>query len=186
MSSLMKSRMKNNQMILVYTDGSCYQGVGGYGAVVIMGDKKKTFFSSKRFTNTTSNRMEARAILAAIKHIKPGYHVNIFTDSQYCQKMFSACLHHTDVNRLREFKNYDLWSEIYEALQMHQKHKSVMSISWVRAHDGNLYNEEADRLASKGKNQHEIQECQDEETYNKNKGTYARSKKFVKNRKFSR
>lgn len=120
--------------------------------------------------------MEARAIMAAVKKIKPGYHINIFTDSQYCQKMFTHCLTFKNVNRLKEFENFDLWSELYWDLDHHKKNGSVMSISWVRAHDGNPYNEKADQLAAKGARQEEKQKCQDDVVYNRKKNRYAKHK----------
>jgi len=172
--------MTKTTNILVYTDGACTNGEGGFGAVIMMGDKKKKFFSQKKYIFTTNNRMEARAILSAVKKIKPGYHVNIFTDSQYCQKMFNKCLTHKSVDSLREYANFDIWSEMYQELINHKNLGSVMSISWVRGHDGNSFNEEADRLAEKGFNQPESEPCQNEANYKQKKGSYATTKKKKK------
>ncbi len=76
-----------NQQITIYTDGSSRgnPGPGGYGAVLLYGDRRKEL--SAGYRKTTNNRMELMAVIAALEGLKKsGLQVTIYTDSQYIIK----------------------------------------------------------------------------------------------------
>ena len=73
--------------VVIYTDGSSRgnPGPGGYGALLMYGDKKKEL--SQGYRKTTNNRMELMAVIAALEAMKkPGLNIRIYTDSQYIVK----------------------------------------------------------------------------------------------------
>ena len=70
--------------IVIYTDGSSRgnPGPGGYGAILMWGDKVKEM--SGAFKRTTNNRMELLAVIQALNALKTkDLPITIFTDSKY-------------------------------------------------------------------------------------------------------
>ena len=140
---------KTKGIIQVYTDGSYnqYKGVGGYGAVIFMNNRMKKFSSAVSYVDTSVHRMEVRAILAVLKRIKPGYSIDIYSDSEYCTEMIRKWHEdrfiHGKVNRV-------LWAELFKHMDRHISNGSNIKVSWIRGHAGNTFNEMADELASIG------------------------------------
>jgi ribonuclease HI len=72
---------------VVYTDGSCHTAlrIGAWVAILLIGPEKITL--SETVTDTTHNRMELTAVIAAIQHVLLHYRhvtqVQVFSDSQY-------------------------------------------------------------------------------------------------------
>ena len=70
--------MQNSQLI-IYTDGAARgnPGRGGYGVIMMFGDKRKEISAGYRLT--TNNRMELMAVIAALESLKekehPCYHL---------------------------------------------------------------------------------------------------------------
>ena len=139
-------------MYEVYTDGACYPnpGIGSY-AYVILCNNRIEHQSSNTHLETTNNRMELMAAIAALSHIEKYYEVfdeviTLYTDSKYLQLTMSK-------NKLRiwrkrdlktdPIKNIDLWTEL-EYLN------GLFNIKWkwVRGHSGNFWNEYVDKLAA--------------------------------------
>ena len=69
----------------VFTDGASHgnPGPGGWGAVVVR-DDEVVQQRYGRSPDTTNNRMELRALMAAFEMIDPGDDVTIWSDSQLC------------------------------------------------------------------------------------------------------
>lgn len=68
----------------IYTDGSSRgnPGPGGYGVVLLWGDKRKEISAGYRLT--TNNRMELMAVIVALQNLtKKNIPLTIYTDSQY-------------------------------------------------------------------------------------------------------
>ncbi len=131
----------------MYTDGACSRnpGPGGWGAVLIYGDniKKISGYSGE----TTNNIMELTAFIEGAKILKEKCRVDVFTDSKYLVESATKWLDNWENNGWKtsgrkEVKNIGLWKEISDIIRMHQ-----ISFHWVKGHDGNVYNEECDRLA---------------------------------------
>ena len=136
----------------IYTDGSCIgnPGNGGWAAIII--DDKETKKISGSEKNTTNNRMELLAPINALKGMKPGVEIKIFTDSQYVKNGITEWINNWLANNWKtskkeDVKNKDLWIKLYNL------NKSLnVQWNWVKAHDGNPMNEEVDFLAKKAAN----------------------------------
>ncbi|MFQ3230832.1 MAG: ribonuclease HI, partial [Reinekea sp.] len=75
-----------NKSVTLYTDGGCRgnPGPGGWGAVLIWGDKKKKLYGSE--LDTTNNRMELLAAIEGLNALKRTMDVQLYTDSQYVKQ----------------------------------------------------------------------------------------------------
>ena len=62
--------MQDNKQLIIYTDGSSRgnPGPGGYGAILIWGEKSKEISAGYRLT--TNNRMELLAVIKALEALK--------------------------------------------------------------------------------------------------------------------
>ncbi len=134
--------------ITIYTDGACLKnpGPGGYGAVLIHGDRIKEI--SKGFPDTTNNRMELLGVISALETLRYPCEVVVFTDSQYIAKAINqGWLNKWQQNGWKtsnrsDVKNKDLWQEMIRLIKEH----SVV-FKWVKGHSGDHYNERCDVLA---------------------------------------
>ena len=138
--------------ILVHTDGSCIgnPGPGGW-AVVLQSMDGSLQLNQKELSghvpDTTNNRMELSAAIAALEAIKnKELPVIIRTDSSYLANGMTKWLEGWKRQgwKNRDGKpvpNWDLWErlDIFNDRRVHWQ--------WVRAHDGNELNEVADKLA---------------------------------------
>ena len=132
--------MKEANRIDIYTDGACSYNPGpaGLGVVLIYKGYKKEI--SKYIGEATNNIAELTAIKVGLESIKKSHRnipTVIYTDSQYCHGMFTK-----DWNPK---KNVELISEIRTLLLDFR----YLGFKWVKAHNGNQYNELADQLAVK-------------------------------------
>lgn len=136
-------------MILnIYTDGSCRpSNPGKCGAgVVILNDENKVVHSISEYLGEgTNNIAELSSIKIALEWIiknQEHYKIsswdshNIYTDSNYAVGLFTK--------NWNPKKNKELVKEVRGLLEDFPN----TSISWVKAHNGNKYNEMADQLAN--------------------------------------
>lgn len=134
-------------MIEIYTDGSCLENPGNGGWAAIINDEGKIEKISGSEKNTTNNRMELMAPIAALSKITKKKRVQIFTDSQYVKMGITNWIHNWIKNnwqtsKKEDVKNKDLWLNLYKLTQSHD-----VEWHWVKAHAGNTLNEEVDTLA---------------------------------------
>ena len=134
-------------MIEIYTDGSCLENPGNGGWAAIINDDGKIEKISGSEKNTTNNRMELMAPIAALSKITKKKKVQIFTDSQYVKMGITNWIHNWIKNnwqtsKKEDVKNKDLWLNLYKLTQSHE-----VEWHWVKAHAGNTLNEEVDALA---------------------------------------
>jgi len=134
-------------MIEIYTDGSCLENPGNGGWAAIINDDGKIEKISGSEKNTTNNRMELMAPIAALSKITKKKKVQIFTDSQYVRMGITNWIHNWIKNnwqtsKKEDVKNKDLWLNLYKLTQSHD-----VEWHWVKAHAGNTLNEEVDALA---------------------------------------
>lgn len=135
-----------SHQLLIYTDGAARgnPGPGGYGIVLIWGDKQKEISAGYRLT--TNNRMELMAVIVALESLnKQGIPVTIYTDSKYIvdtvQKGWLDNWIRTQFKGGK--KNKDLWLRYHAiALQFHVR------FVWVKGHADNKYNNRCDELAT--------------------------------------
>ena len=112
------NKEKPMKPIIIYTDGACRnnqkdENLGAYAYKLIYGDKIKTF--AKVIPNTTNNKMELQAVIAALKAIKPTcrhYNVYLYTDSMYVVKGYTEWLNTWKKNNYNKIKNPELWKEL--------------------------------------------------------------------------
>lgn len=136
--------------IKIFTDGAVKGnpgGPGGYAAVLIRGDKKRTIvgFDPK----TTNNRMELRAAIAGILALHRRCRIEIWTDSEYLHKGMTQWVpgwkkRSWKTRDGKDVANQDMWSFLSNLELIHD-----ITWKWVRGHTGSKWNEKADRLAGK-------------------------------------
>jgi ribonuclease HI len=144
--------MKNLEKIEIYTDGSCLgnqfsRSDGGYGAIVITPDE--TIELAQGYRDTTNNRMELRAVIAALQTVQFESDITVFSDSKYVIDAFNQRWIDSWIKRgwrksnHKPVENQDLWKELLEYV-----HGLKMRWVWVKGHSGNAFNERADFLAN--------------------------------------
>ena len=130
--------------IIIYTDGAALgnPGPGGYGVVMLFGDRRKEI--SEGYRLTTNNRMELLAVIVALEHLKKeNLEVTIYSDSQYVVNSIEKKWVHGWVKKgFKGKKNEDLWTRF---LIVYDKHKVKMV--WVKGHSGLKENERCDVLS---------------------------------------
>lgn len=141
-----RKRDKKGKVIpdyICYTDGSCdnmsYHKAGGAAYIVVntaTGEIEKV--KTHHCLHTTNNRMEMLAILSAVNACPKGSTIEIRTDSQYSIKMFA----NTKWVIREGVKNPDLIRKYRDCA----KGKKVI-LTWVKGHNGDNMNEQADCLA---------------------------------------
>jgi ribonuclease HI len=133
--------------VIIYTDGACSgnPGPGGWAAILRFGPHEKVLQGGASLT--TNNRMELRAVIAALRTLTRPCRVEVFTDSEYLRRGVTEWLARWRRNgwltaSKQPVKNQDLWRDLHAALQPHQ-----VKWRWVRGHAGSELNERADQLA---------------------------------------
>ncbi len=131
------------QTITIYTDGACKgnPGIGGYGAILEYNGHRKEICGYE--LTTTNNRMELTAVIEALKLIKHQCNVKVYTDSQYVQKGMTEWISGWKQKNWSKVKNVDLWQELDTLANEHK-----VTWHWVKAHNGDKWNERADELAN--------------------------------------
>lgn len=137
----------------IYTDGACRgnPGPGGWGAVLMYGEKTKEIYGGEN--NTTNNRMELMAAIRALEALNRGCELTLYTDSQYVRKGITEWIMNWKKRgwktaAKKPVKNADLWQMLDEQVNKHS-----VNWVWVKGHAGNEGNELADDLANKGVDQ---------------------------------
>ncbi len=130
--------------VTIYTDGACSgnPGKGGYGLVMLFGDKRKEM--SAAFELTTNNRMELMAVIVALQQLKnANFGIDIHTDSKYvCDAIEKGWLASWVKKGFKGKKNPDLWMKLLPLLKQFD-----VKFHWVKGHAGHPLNERCDELA---------------------------------------
>ena len=136
--------------VTIYTDGACSgnPGPGGWGALLQFGEHERELKGGER--NTTNNRMELTAAIAALETLKRACKIHLHTDSTYLRDGMTNWIHNWKRNGWRTtakkpVKNVDLWQRLDEAIQSHD-----IEWHWIKGHAGDPGNEAADALARQG------------------------------------
>ena len=134
--------------VIIYTDGACSgnPGPGGWGAVLLSGDRRKELQGAQ--AQTTNNRMELTAAVEALAALKTQCAVTLYSDSAYLVNAFQqnwlGKWERTGwlTSKKQPVENMDLWQEL---IALNKKHR----ITWVKVkgHNGNKENEHCDALA---------------------------------------
>ncbi|MDR1354276.1 MAG: ribonuclease HI [Oscillospiraceae bacterium] len=134
----------------IFTDGACSgnPGPGGYAAILKYADSKKEVCGFE--PQTTNNRMELMAVLAAIELLKQPCEVTVYSDSKYIvDAIKKGWLARWQQNGWRksdkkQVQNIDLWGRLLPLLGIH-----VVDFVWVKGHANHPENERCDWLAVK-------------------------------------
>ena len=136
--------------VIIYTDGACRgnPGPGGWGALLMFGDKDKALTGGEVLT--TNNRMELTAAIHALEALTRPCRVELHTDSQYVRNGVSDWIHGWKKRGWltadkKPVKNEDLWRRLDAARERH-----TVDWRWVKGHAGHPLNEKADALANLG------------------------------------
>ncbi len=136
--------------IEIFTDGACRgnPGPGGWGVLLICGDRRKTMCGGAH--ETTNNRMELTAAIEGLNALHGSRTVVLHTDSKYVMNGINSWMDGwkrrgwKTANR-KPVKNQDLWQALDNAVRRHE-----IRWKWVKGHTGVAGNEEADALANRG------------------------------------
>ena len=134
--------------IQIFTDGACSgnPGPGGWGAILRYKAHEKELSGGE--AETTNNRMELMALIAALEQLKEPCEIDLCSDSQYVinglQKGWAKGW------RARGWKkadkspalNSDLWARLLDLSEAHTIH-----YNWIKGHAGHPQNERCDQMA---------------------------------------
>ena len=135
------------KQIEVHTDGACLgnPGPGGWAALLRWREVERELVGGE--PDTTNNRMELMAAIAALEALREPCDVILTTDSQYVRQGILDWL----ANWIRRgwktaggdpVKNRDLWERLQAAAAPH-----AVDWRWVKGHNGHPENERVDQLA---------------------------------------
>ncbi len=134
----------------IWTDGACSgnPGPGGWGAILVAGERRKEIYGGE--AETTNNRMELTAAIMALEALKKPCRVRMHVDSQYVRQGITGWIDGWKRNGWRTadrkpVKNAELWRRLDEARARHE-----IDWLWVKGHAGDAENERADQLAREG------------------------------------
>lgn len=123
---------------VAWVDGSCLGNPGPGGWAVVFQDGPKPSGGVRR---TTNNRMELRAIIEAVRLCpEKEDSIIVYSDSQWAVNVLSG--------KWKPTKNLDMIAA-YRQIQKEGEIRGLKTVElgWVRGHNGQPLNEEADRLA---------------------------------------
>ena len=134
-------------VVEIFTDGACSgnPGPGGWGAILRWKGHEKELRGGE--AQTTNNRMEMMAAIAAIESVKRRAIIELYTDSNYLRDGITKWIHGWKKNGWKTsdkkpVKNVDLWQRLEKAIVTHK-----VNFHWVKGHAGHPENERADELA---------------------------------------
>ena len=140
--------------VKIYTDGACRgnPGPGGWGALLIYGDREKKIKGFSK--NTTNNIMELTAVIKSLEIIKRPSSITITTDSTYVKNGITEWINNWKVKgwktaNKKPVKNKDLRQQLDKLTENHK-----ITWKWVRGHTGHVGNERADQLANEAIDNH--------------------------------
>lgn len=133
--------------VVIFTDGACRgnPGPGGWGAILRYGEVEREI--SGGVAETTNNRMELMAAIAALEALKRPLDVDLHTDSTYLRDGITKWIklwkqREWRTSDKKRVKNIDLWQRLETAQGPHR-----IEWHWVKGHAGHPENERVDQLA---------------------------------------
>ena len=135
----------------IFTDGAVTgnPGPGGWGVVAVVDGSVRWTLRGKE-GGTTNNRMEMSAIIAALQKVPvsgAGSDATIYSDSDLCVKTLNLWAEGWERKGWKRstgpVQNLDLVQAAYGL----KRARPNVEIQWRRGHNGDVWNEYADRLA---------------------------------------
>ncbi len=133
----------------VFTDGGSHPnpGPGGWGMVWVE-DGEIREQAHGHDPDTTNNRMEMTALIAAFETLPEDTEITVYSDSRLCVDTITKWAPGWERNGWKRkgnpLANLDL---VKRLLTLYRSHPHCR-LEWIAAHDGNRWNEYADSLAS--------------------------------------
>ena len=135
------------KQVVIYTDGACSgnPGPGGWGAILVYGERKKEISGGEDLT--TNNRMELMGAIEALRVLKEPCRVELYTDSRYLvDAVEQGWLKSWKARGWRRkdgpVKNPELWQALDGLLARHE-----VVFHWVKGHAENPWNNRCDEMA---------------------------------------
>ena len=139
--------MTDRKAVQIHTDGACLgnPGPGGWAGLLRWRGIEREVAGGE--PDTTNNRMELMAAIAALEALREPCEVVLHTDSQYVRQGITEWM----ANWLRRgwktaggdpVKNRDLWERLHAAAARHR-----VDWRWVKGHAGDPDNERVDQRA---------------------------------------
>ena len=139
--------MDQDNIVTIYTDGSCLSnpGPGGWAAILQWRDNEREIVGHE--PDTTNNRMELKAAIMGLNAVTRKMPIALHTDSRYVMEGVQDWMPRWKANgwktaSKKPVANQDLWKMLDEAVSRHQ-----IIWHWVKGHAGDELNERCDQLA---------------------------------------
>ena len=136
-----------DNLIAIYTDGSCLSnpGPGGWAAILRWRNNEKELTGSE--FDTTNNRMELMAAIMGLNAVTRTIPITLYTDSRYVMNGVQEWMplwkeNGWKTSSKKPVANQDLWQKLDDAVSRHS-----ITWKWVKGHDGHQFNERCDQLA---------------------------------------
>lgn len=133
----------------LYTDGSCLgnPGAGGWAAICVTQEDGVFFRVAGGDSYTTNNIAELTAVIRGLERYGGGP-VTVFTDSKYVIDGITKWIRGWKRNGWKtstggDVKNRSLWEQLDVLVT------EFVHFEWVKAHNGDRWNEAVDTLARK-------------------------------------
>lgn len=134
--------------VTIYTDGACSgnPGPGGWAAILEYNGREKELSGGE--AHTTNNRMELTAVIEALKALKEGCEVDLYSDSKYViDALEKGWVYNWRRNNwVKSDKKPALNSDLWEAL-LGEMARHKVKLHWVKGHASNPKNNRCDELA---------------------------------------
>ncbi|MGI9667454.1 MAG: ribonuclease H family protein [Acidimicrobiia bacterium] len=151
-SSRAKPQSENDPRTGVFTDGSSSPnpGPGGWGAVYVIDDEVVS--EAYGFGgDTTNNRMELLALIEAVQLVPEGTSAVVYSDSNLAVRTINEWAAGWEKRGWKRktgpVENLDLVKKAYTAYRK----RPELDLRWIKAHVGFKWNEYADGLANRGR-----------------------------------
>jgi len=143
------SRYKEGPQTGVFTDGGATPnpGPGGWGYVYVR-DGQIVSHKHGSSPDTTNNRMELTALIEAYKSLPLDCEIEVFSDSNLCVQTINEWAKGWERNGWRRKAGPIANLELVQSLYREQQARPGVKLKWIKAHNGWLWNEYADSLAS--------------------------------------
>ena len=130
---------KPSPKVLIYADGSCLKNgsehaQAGAGVVLLTEDRRRIKLKACYLGALTNQKAEILTCAVALESLKRACRVRIFSDSKYVVETMHG------KNQMKSNREY--WNRLVEACLTHE-----IEWNWIRGHNGNSYQETADRLS---------------------------------------
>lgn len=143
--------------VTIYTDGSSINNPGPSGYCALLEYKAPN--GTTHYTQisggenySTNGRMELKALVEGLKLLTEPCRVTIVSDSRYICDSVMRYLPNWQAKGFKDVKHTDLWGEY-----SHVAKKHVVTMQWVKAHNGHPQNEHCDKVARENARYYEAQ-----------------------------